>query len=558
MVFMATTTPAPLPETIEGLRALVFLQQSEAEEQSAEISALRLTVDEYKAETDRLAEYVRLLKSKHFGPSSERSGSSSQLGLFNEAEALADEDGEGVREGEEVEEGEEAAQAEAHEGHEDEIEVPSHKRRRGKRRPLPEDLPRIEIVHDLEDHEKVCPNDPSHELVRVGERTCERLVFQPAVLEVEHHVRPEYSCPKCKDGIECKPPAPSPIPKSMATPSLLAQIATSKFVDGMPLARQEKMFSRIGIDLPRSTMASWIMRCGELVGPLLDWILEEIRRSDYVLADETTFQVLKEMEKAAQSKSYLWALRREDPDHPLLYYEYDPTRSGDVAQRLLKGFQGFLHTDGYSGYDGFGQVDGVVHVGCFAHARRKFDEALRGQGKPKKGGKKGDKKRIADQGLAKLNALFKIERGYREASPEERHRLRQEKLRPKLIELRKWTLEVKDRVPPKSLTGKAVGYLDNQWPKLFRVLDDGRLELSTNAVERAIRPFVIGRKGWLFADTPRGATASARLYSLVETAKANGIEPFAYLEQVFTLLAAAQEPVDYAALLPWRIALPER
>jgi len=199
-----------------------------------------------------------------------------------------------------------------------------------------------------------------------------------------------------------------------------------------------------------------------------------------------------------------------------------------------------------------------VLVGGFAHARRKFDEALRGQGKPKKGRKQGDKKRIADQGLAKLNALFKIERGYREASPEERHRLRQEKLRPKLTELRKWTLEVKDRVPPKSLTGKALGYLDNQWSKLFRVLDDGRLELSTNAVERAIRPFVIGRKGWMFADTPRGATASARLYSLVETAKANGIEPFAYLEQVFTLLAAAEEPIDYEALLPWRIALPER
>jgi transposase len=214
-----------------------------------------------------------------------------------------------------------------------------------------------------------------------------------------------------------------------------------------------------------------------------------------------------------------------------------------------------LHTDGYSGYDGFEKVAGV---GCFAHARRKFDEALRGQGKPKKGGQKGDKKRIADQGLAKLNALFRIERRYREASPEQRHRLRQEKLRPKLIELRKWTLEVKDRVPPKSLTGQALGYLDNQWSKLFRVLDDGRLELSTNAVERAIRPFVIGRKGRLFADTPRGATASARLYSLVETAKANGIEPFAYLKQVFTLLAATEEPVDYAALLPWRIALPER
>ena len=210
----------------------------------------------------------------------------------------------------------------------------------------------------------------------------------------------------------------------MATPSLLAQIATSKFVDGMPLARQEKMFARIGIDLPRSTLASWMMRCGELVSPLLEWIAEEIRKSSYVLADETTFQVLKEEGKTAQSKSYLWALRREDPDHPLLYYAYAPSRSGEVARRLLEGFQGFLQADGYSGYDGFERMEGVVLVGCFAHARRKFDEAMRGQGKPKKGRPKSDKKRIADQGLSKLNALFKVERRYRGASPEERHRLR--------------------------------------------------------------------------------------------------------------------------------------
>lgn len=553
---MVMKTPAALPETIEGLRALVFLQQSEADKHTAQNKALVQTVDEYKAEISRLAEYVRLLKSKHFGPSSERSSAASQFGLFNEAETLADEDEPETPESEEAEWGE--PEAAAQEGEQGEIEIPAHERCRGKRKPLPEALPRKEIVHDLEDHEKVCPNDPNHALVRIGERTSERLVFQPAVLEVERHIRPEYGCPTCKDGIRCKPPAPSPIPKSMATPSLLAQIVTSKFVDGMPLARQEKMFARIGIDLPRSTMASWMMRCGDGVAPLLDWILEEIRRSDHVLADETTFQVLKEPEKTAQSKSFLWALRREDPDHPLLYYAYDPTRSGEVAQRLLKGFQGFLHTDGYSGYDGFESVDGVVHVGCFAHARRKFDEALRGQGKPRKGSKKGDKKRIADQGLAKINALFKLERRYRDCSPEERHRLRQEQLRPKLIELREWTLEVKDRVPPKSLTGKAVGYLDNQWSKLFRVLDDGRLELSTNGIERAIRPFVIGRKGWLFADTQRGATTSARLYSLVETAKANGIEPFAYLEQVFAMLAADAESIDYAALLPWRITLPER
>jgi len=196
-----------------------------------------------------------------------------------------------------------------------------------------------------------------------------------------------------------------------------------------------------------------------------------------------------------------------------------------------------------------------MHVGCFAHARRKFDEALRGQGKHRsQKAKKSTKERIADQGLARINALFRTERSYADALPEERHRQRQEKLAPRLEELRAWATAAKDRVPPTSLTGKAIGYLDTQWPKLVRVLDDGRLELSTNAIERAIRPFVIGRKAWLFADTPSGATASARLYSLVETAKANGVEPWRYLETIFTRLPVAHSRDDYEALLPWRMA----
>ena len=289
--------------------------------------------------------------------------------------------------------------------------------------------------------------------------------------------------------------------------------------------------------------------------PVTDLLLERIRAEGYVLADETPFQVLKEKGKRAQSLSYLWALRGEDPDHPLLYYEYAPTRSGEVARRLLAGFEGFLQTDGYAGYDGFEGVPGVVHVGCFAHARRKFDEALRGQGKQKgRRTNKSAKERVADQGLTRINALFRTERSYAAASPEERQRLRQEKLAPRLEELRAWATAAKDRVPPTSLTGKAIDYLDTQWPKLVRVLEDGRLELSTNAVERAIRPFVIGRKAWLFADTPSGATASARLYSLVETAKANGVDPSRYLETIFTRLPAANSRADYEALLPWRVA----
>lgn len=533
---MATPTPADLPDDVEELRALLLLQHEQQQKQQEQYTEEKRriesqhaqTVSEYSREISELREHIRLLKSQRFGRSSERSDPL-QTQLFNEAEVLVDTASE-----------DETA-----------IEVPAHQRRRGGRKPLPDHLPRVEVLCDLEEHEKVCRNDPEHTLRRLGEERAERIVYKPAELYVEVEVRPKYACGTCKDHVACREPSPQPIPKSMASASLLAQIATARYVDGLPLHRQEAILGRIGVDLPRSTLAAWMMRCGELVQPLTELLLESIRGGGYVLADETPFQVLNEKGKRAQSQSYLWALRKEDPAHPLLFYEYAPTRSGEVAGRLLEGFEGYLQTDGYAGYDAFDETPEVVHVGCFAHARRKFDEALRGQGKGKK---KSPKQRLADQGLSRINKLFKIERSYKSASPEERHRLRQEKLAPLVHELREWTTAAMGRVPPQSLSGKAIDYLDGQWPKLVRVLEDGRLELSTNAVERAIRPFVIGRKAWLFADTPRGATASARLYSLVETAKANRVEPWRYLEAIFGRLPVSSTRADYEALMPWRLA----
>ena len=538
-----TKVAKDLPESIDALKALVVANEELVFAKDKVISAKEQLLLEREQRIAVLEEQLRLLTHKRFGASSEKA-SLDQLGLFNEAEAAADEDA-----GEEHD-----AQAE---NDEPSIEVPAHTRRkRGGRRPLPAFLPREEIVHDVPEEEKICCNDPEHQLARIGEEKLEQLVFIPATAKVLVHVRPKYACRSCKDGVKVAPPPPQPIPKSFATPSLLAQIVTSKYADALPLYRQEKIFGRIGVDLSRATMASWVIRMGDLVTPLLDYALGEIRNGDYVQADETPFQVLKEDGKRATSKSYLWALRGgTEPEHPLLYYEYAPTRSGEVAQRLLEGFEGFLHTDGYWGYDGFDDQPGVVHVGCFAHARRKFDEALRGQGKSSKKSKPGAKKSLARQGFDQINKLYKIERGYGDAPAAERHALRAEKLAPKLVKLREWIDDSKDRVPPKSLTGKAISYLDSQWSKLVRVLDDGRIPLDTNAVERGIRPFVIGRRNWLFADTPSGATASARLYSLVETAKANGLEPWAYLAEVFEKLPAAATGADIEALLPWRVQL---
>jgi transposase len=349
-----------------------------------------------------------------------------------------------------------------------------------------------------------------------------------------------------------------PIPKSLATPSLLAHVATSKYVDGLPLYRQEKIFQRLGVDVSRATLAGWMVKMGDLVEPLMDWIREEIRTGSFVQCDETPFQVLKEPGKRAQSLSYLWVLRGGELEHPLIYYEYDPSRSSEVPKRLLRGFEGFLQTDGYEGYTALGKEPGVVHVGCWAHARRKFDEALRGQGRSKaKRSKQTVKASRARQALSQIQAMYRIERECKDASPEERYAARQARTKPLLEKLRAWLDTSIDSVPPQSLTGKAMHYLHRQWPKLVRVLEDGRIPLDTNLVENAIRPFVVGRKNWLFADTVAGARASANLYGLIETAKANGIEPGRYLAHLFEILPTVTSQEQVVDLLPQNVN-PER
>lgn len=508
----------PMPSSVEELQALVTQQQTMIEERDALISFLR--------------EWKRLVESQRFAAKSERFASEEQGRLFNEAEV-------------------EVASAE-NPPPEEEVSVLAYTRKKRGRRPLPDFLPVQEVLHDLSDEEKVCPHDASHRLVEIGREQSDRLKFIPATVEIVRHIRPKYACSICKQGVRVAPMPKLPVPKSIATPSLLAQVATSKYVDGLPLYRQEKIFERLELDLSRATLAHWMVKMGDLVEPLVARIRDEVRLGSVVQCDETPFQVLKEPGKSAQSQSYLWALRGGDREHPLIYYEYDPSRSGEVPKRLLRGFEGFLQTDGYEGYAAIGREPGVVHVGCWAHARRKFDEALRGQ-RAKKNAKTTAKQSKARQAMAQIQDLYRIERSVKEASPEERHRARQEHARPVIEKLRVWLDASLGSVPPQSLTGKAMAYLDRQGPKLVRVLDDGRLPLDTNLVENAIRPFVVGRKAWLFADTMAGARASANLYSLIETAKANRIEPWRYLNHLFEVLPTIEDAGDLEPLLPRNI-----
>lgn len=522
---MATTHDV-LPDDVDALQALVF-QQREV------IEARDVKLDELAERLEHLEEMVRLLRSQHYGRSSE-SSSSKQLGLFNEAESL-------------VEAAETAVDKAAT------VAIEAHTRAKRGRKPLPSWIPRREILHDLPEAQKVCSHDGTR-LERIGEETSEQLEFIPAQVEVLRHIRPKYACPTCKTGVKTAPPPLQLIPKSLASPSLLAFIAVSKYADALPLYRQEKMLTRIGVELSRATLAHWMVKLGDALQPVMNLMREDLLSLDLLACDETRYQVLKEPGKRAESQSYLWAQYGGTEARPILLFDYDPSRSGEVPKRLLEGFSGTLQTDGYAGYDAVVSGNGLTHIGCWAHARRKFVDAQRGQGKNrKKGQKKRTKQSKAQQGIEWIDKLYRIERQLQGKSPEERARVRQEHAKPIVKKIRLWLDTSVGQVPPQSLVGKALMYLDKQWPKLIRYLDDGRVPIDTNRVENAIRPFVLGRKNWMFADTQRGAHASANLYSVIETAKANGLEPYAYLRHLFQELPKATTLEQIEKLLPHQI-----
>jgi transposase len=519
-------------------------------------AALKALVREQAFEIERLKEELRLATHKRFGASSEKADPD-QGQLFNEAEVLG-------------------SRPPAHEG--DEITVPAHTRAKGGRKPIDDRLPRERIEHDIPESEKLCPCGSGHLRPRIGEVVTEQADIEPAKVKVVQHVRFKYGpCRQCDgvfpavDEVQEKaaatsaeasaasaprvvivaPPPAQPIPKSLAAPGLCAFIATAKYQDGLPLYRQETILARHGLTVSRATLASWMIRLGELIMPLIN-LAEEVQLAyDVLQMDETTVQVLKEDGRAAQSESRMWVRRGGPPDKPVILFNYDPSRSGKVAWRLTEDFKGYLQSDGFSGYDAVGKREGVVHVGCLAHARRKFDEALKAQ-------RAGDRGGLAAEGLALIQRIYRIEKAAREAglTPEQRKQLRNERARSVWDELRRWLDAKRGHAPPQMLIGKAMTYLDNQWPQLIRALDDGRLEVDNNRCENALRPFVLGRKAWLFSDTPAGAEASARLYGLIETAKANGCEPYAYLRRVFTDLPKATTLAEIEALLPWNVARP--
>ncbi len=523
-----------LPDDIESLKALVLEQAGQLQDVTEHVAQLTADNARYQARILTLTEQLNLALARRYAARSEKI-SPDQLPLFDEAEVeAADAD---------IDLQEQDGDAEAGAGA-DTVEIASHTRNRRGRKPLPESLPRVEVVHDLPEAERVCPHD-GQALKEIGETVCEQLDIVPATIRVIRHIRRKYAC-DCGQCIKTAPLAPQPIPKSLAAPGLLAHVAVSKYQDALPLYRQEQILTRIGVDIPRATLAHWMIRAGDLVQPLINLLRDTLLGYDVIQMDETPVQVLKEPGKTPQSKSYLWVQRGGPPDRPVLLYDYDPSRSGAVPRRLLADYTGTLQTDGYEGYRAVVEANGIHHVGCMAHARRRFADAVKAQGKKKKAG-------VAQHGLALIQKLYRIEKQARDLAPKDRKAYRDCHARPVLDKLRAWLDTQLPQVPPQTATGKALNYLNDQWGRLVRYLDDGRIEIDNNRTENAIRPFVVGRKNWLFSDSVKGVTASANLYSLIETAKANGLEPYAYLCEAFTRLPTAATVADFEALLPFNI-----
>jgi len=500
--------PDQLPDDIDALKSLVVDQAVRNEQLQSRVVLLQ--------------EQLNLALAKRYAASSEKI-SPDQVCLFDEAEAdvPAMEDAE-----------------------DDAILVPAHTRKKCGRKPLPDNLPRVDVVYDLPESERHCDHD-GRLLTEIDEVISEQLDIIPAKIQVIRHIRKKYAC-TCGQCIKTAPLPAQPIPRSMASPGLLAHIAVSKYQDALPLYRQETILQRIGIELPRATLANWMIQAGSLIQPVINLLRDRLLDYDILQMDETIVQVLNEKGKAAQSKSYLWLQRGGPPDRPVVLYDYDPGRGAGVPKHLLAGYMGYLQTDGYDGYNAVVAVNALIHVGCMAHARRKFSEAVKAQGKNKKKGK-------AHQGLALIQKLYRVEKQARTLTPEERYAHRKRHARPILDKLRAWLDVVLPQVSPTSATGKALNYLHNEWDKLIRYLDDGRLEIDNNGAENAIRPFVVGRKNWLFSVSVKGVKASANLYSLIETAKANGLEPYAYLRYLFTALPKAETVDAIEALLPGNV-----
>jgi len=517
---------------------------TDIETSNREIMRLRTQVADLKRQADEMAEEIRIMKARQYGRRSEKLTSTDirQGLLFNEAETHSS-----------APEAEQTVETVR-------ITKTVYTRRKAGRTPISAKLARVENVVDVSDEEKKV--DEGYELVRIGEERGEQIHEIPQKYIVITTIRPKYLKRRIAGGTAIVPEskasefliAPVPeriLPRSIATPSLLSSVLTGKFCDGLPFNRQERIFARHGLEISRQDMANWAMAVAGKLSDLMAMLVKELLSSSYLHCDETYVQVLDEPGKENSSKSYMWVMTSSEGGRKVILFRYSRTRSAGFISSFLDTYVGYIQTDGYAGYNDIGEKQGVIHVACWAHVRRKFveaHEAASGMG-------------FAIEAVNLIKKLYDIERTLRalyfgeegkEPDYEAFARERVLQVQPVFALLDAWLTEKAQAVLPSSALGKAIAYTRSLWPMLIRYVECPHLTPDNNEVERAIKPFVIGRKGWMMSGSPKGAFASADLYSLIETAKANGLEPYFYLRYVLTTLPTLASDA-LSSLLPWNV-----
>jgi transposase/FtsZ-binding cell division protein ZapB len=521
----------------EALKAENAQLKSEIERLNFANEKLTGENENLKISNDWYLEQLRLAQHRRFGASSEKGILPGQLGIFNEAEVFADILPEEIKCEEET--------------------TITYKRKKckGKRKEFYENLPTEQIIHELPESERICP-ECGRMLHACGHEVLRREVeIIPAQVKAIEHVQTVYSCRDCeKNAVDDPPPmvksnVPAPvIPGSgLASPSLLSFILCNKYVLALPLYRQEQELARIGIHISRQTMANWVIYAAiRWLEPIYRLLHTALLRNNILHADESTTQVIKENGRTYSQKSYMWMYHTgRDAAQQVALFEYQPTREGKHPQHFLKGFCGFLHVDAYSGYKGL-EEQGIILVECWAHVRRKFYDTIKALKKEER------QHTAANVGLEYCDKLFELERKFDELelTHDQRRKRRELESRPIAEAFFEWAESMTAKSLPKSMLGQAVSYAVNQRQWLMKFLLDGRLELSNNRAERSIRPFTVGRKNWLFSYCAKGAKASAIVYSIVETAQANGLVPFMYLAYLFQTLPNIKAE-QFSDCLPW-------
>lgn len=523
----AVMIPASLPDLDrldpEALKALVIAKHSESLEQHKELTSSTHEIEHLKLVIEK---YRRMI----FGRKSEK--------LSGELEQLEFR----LEELETAQAAEEARQAATEATQASSTRTDSKRRSRPARKPIPEDLPR-EVVTHLPAH-NCCP-DCGGALRQFGEDVSEQLERIPASFKVIRHVRPKFACAACESVVEAPAPA-RPIDRGLPGPGLLAHVLVSKYADHLPLYRQSQIYAREGVDLDRSTLAGWVGAASELLTPLVDEIRKHVLAAAKIHADDTPVPVLAPGNGKTKT-GRLWTYVRDDrpagySTAPAVWFTYSEDRKGEHPRRHLKDFKGALQADAYAGFHHLYGDGAIYEVACWAHTRRKFHDIHVSHASP-----------TTTEALARIGALYGIEEQIRGKPAEVRSSVRQTHARPLLDELRQWMDKTLRSLSTKSATAEAIRYALSRWRALTRYVDDGLLEIDNNAAERALRAVAIGRKNYLFMGADSGGQRAASLYSLIGTAKFNGLDPAFYLRSVLTTIT--EHPINrIGELLPWNVA----